>query len=275
MDNCLVFREILKNLELKDILSLRRVNHKSKEYVEQYLLEERSFTILYNETFTKFTKQYSLLRFNYGFHKSIVYRIKKTDSVKYNENFLTKFMPNITELCIIDEEGEEDVKPLKFEILLKNWNIIKIMLSLPFTQNEVSKYLKPLNVLKSLETFVIYNISVHLGRIRLPNESFFARIKNIHVPYSDWLHDIVDSLVKLEHLGVEYYTPNLNQELFSKIKTFLTLDCFCYEGTQDEEFLAYLKELLNVSQTNIVSLKIYQSMIFLVSFKSRNLNNNF
>lgn len=141
------------------------------------------------------------------------------------------------------------------------------MVMLPRLAFDIRRFLKRLNVLKSLETLVVYNDfteTFHNDRIRLHKEPFLSRIKHILIPCSEWLNNIANTL-NLETLGVHNVPTDISDVLFRNIQNFIFLDSGHHHYHKEVEFEEFLGRLSAVNQDNLRSLKIFNSL-FDVSF---------
>ena len=265
MDNFLVFRNIVKYLNLNDILNIRQINANFMYLVDDYLNNIEALTIFCRKYTPVWTEEYCMLRFNYRFRKSLVYDAQTKDTYGCEENFLTALMPNIKQFSIF-YLPDLNSKLLELKLLLPKWRqITKIMVTIPYREDEIHEMLKNFNVLESLETFVIYNEVYLLNDLRLREEPFLSRIKHMFVPKIEWLDD-VSNILNLESLGISRYSTNLNKVLFENLQTFLILDCFPGSLDKRSEFVIFLYNLHAVCKDNLRSFKIFRSVYFTVSF---------
>ena len=144
------------------------------------------------------------------------------------------------------------------------------MVMLPRLAFDIRRFLKRLNVLKSLETLVVYNDfteTFHNDRIRLHKEPFLSRIKHILIPCSEWLNNIANTL-NLETLGVHNVPTDISVVLFKNIQNFIFLDestaQMFYADTN--KFENCLLQLSSVCKDNLRSLKVFNSYFKVIFF---------
>ena len=123
--------------------------------VETYLQNVRALTIFCGIHSPHNRKEYSILKDHYDFEESLIFYAQDHNIfINKDINFLTTMMPNITELCFVSEDpGSQKIK-----LLLSKWTgIKKLMIKIPEEKKYFHEYMKEFNILKSLETLVIYD----------------------------------------------------------------------------------------------------------------------
>ena len=262
LNNSLLFNEISKNLDLKDILNLRLVSSSFKSMSDDYLKNQKSLSIYIGEfDDDRYLNEINLLKSNYKFeHRFLIRKKSSTKLIQFIKK-LTKLFPNIEELCLL--EGKLKEKSFSSALISKWKNLKKFFSAMSYITGirtfSDNSYFKIFNCLKSLETLVIYVdqidiLSYHSALSRkngcnFKNSPFLNRIKHLFLPSIEWLKDVT-KCPNLVSLGFHRIPEEAPKFWFARIQNLYIL--FCWDDMFDP-LLDFVKKLSSVNSQNLVS----------------------